>query len=165
MAIDALIAPLRRVEIFQGLTPLQITEIARRAERIVFRPGSKITEAGQPADAAYLIVGGSAECLDVDDDGLPMQVEEASLVGEMAMLIEHTFGATVIARSNVKCLKIHRDDMHAQMLDDPDMAERLSANITARLTRVAVELRSIQQDVSASELVFAHDEHGQASPH
>ncbi len=164
MAIDALIAPLLRVEIFQGLSPLQITEIARRAERMVFRPGTKITEAGRDADAAYLIVGGAAESLSFDDDGMPEEVEEASLIGEMAMLIEHTFGATVVARSNVKCLKILRSEMHAQMLDDPTLAETLGANITARLTRVADELRSIDNDVAATE--FGDDlSYSQTSAH
>ncbi|MEQ1649216.1 MAG: cyclic nucleotide-binding domain-containing protein [Hyphomicrobiaceae bacterium] len=148
MAIDALLAPLLRVEIFQGLSPLQITEIARRAERIVFKPGSKITVAGKDADAAYLIVGGVADCLSMDDDGLPEAVEEASLIGEMAMLIEHSYGATVLARGNVRCLKILRSEMHEQMLDDPVLADKLSANITARLTRVAQELRAIDRDVA-----------------
>jgi CRP-like cAMP-binding protein len=157
MAIDALIAPLLRVEIFQGLTPLQITEIARRAERIVFRPGSKITEAGKDAEAAFLIVGGAAECLSVDDDGLPEAVEEASLIGEMAMLIEHSYGATVLARGNVRCLKISRSEMHEQMLDDPALAEALSANITARLTRVAQELRAIDRDVAMSDYISTGD--------
>ena len=42
MAIDTLVKPLLRVALFQGLKPLQITEIARLADRIVYRPGEVI---------------------------------------------------------------------------------------------------------------------------
>ena len=43
MAIDRLVAPLLRVPLFAGLRPLQITEIARHAERMKFRRGDVIT--------------------------------------------------------------------------------------------------------------------------
>ena len=63
MAIDRLVAPLLRVPLLAGLKPLQITELARQAERAVFRRGDTITRAGEPADGAYLIVSGMAEHL------------------------------------------------------------------------------------------------------
>ena len=37
MSMDAVSAHLVRLEIFHGLKPLQITEIARHAERVVFK--------------------------------------------------------------------------------------------------------------------------------
>ena len=146
MAIDTLVAPLLRVELFQGLKPLQITEIARQAERIVFKTGDRITAAGQQASAAFLVVSGEANWLDPGNSGAPEPVEAGSLIGEMAMLIEHEYGATVIAAGPVRCLKLNRTAMHAQMLDDPALAEHLTAKITARLTRVARELQAIDAD-------------------
>ena len=88
MAIDQLVAPLLRVELFMGLKPLQITEIARLSERIVFRPGDTITTAGQEADAAFLIVSGAAEWLPcaAATNQSPEPIEIGSLIGEMAML-------------------------------------------------------------------------------
>lgn len=142
--MDALIAPLRRVELFQGLSPLQITEIARTAERIVFKAGSRIAEAGRDADAALLIVAGDADVVaDTVSACLPQPIEEASLIGEMAMLVEHTFGVTVVARTSVRCLKINRDVLRDIILDDPEVGEKLSANLAGRLNRVADELRDI----------------------
>ena len=38
MALDKLTAPLLRVPLLAGLTPLQLTEIARQAERIALAP-------------------------------------------------------------------------------------------------------------------------------
>lgn len=147
MAVDALVAPLLRVDLFQGLKPLQLTEIARHAERIMFRAGDKITQAGAAGDAAFLIVGGAAEVTgSVNED-----IEIGSLIGEMAMLIDHTYGSTIIATSAVRCLKINRDAMHALMIEDRSLAQHLTARISARLQKVARELRGIDDDAAGDE--------------
>src|SRR5262245_12806343 len=115
MAIDRLVAPLLRVPLFAGLRPLQITELARRAERVIFRRGEIIARAGEPADGAYLIVSGSAEhIVRAGNRATSMPVEPGSLVGEMAMLVEHDFRDTVVARDRVLCLKIARAAVRAQ---------------------------------------------------
>ncbi len=95
MAIDKLVAPLLRVPLFAGLKPLQLTEIARQAERISFRPGGTITDGG-PARRRRL----SDRCRrgrpSVSGDR-EQAIEPGSLVGEIAMLAEHVYGATVMA--------------------------------------------------------------------
>ncbi len=141
MSIQALIAPLLRVALFQGLKPLQITEIARQADRIVFKRGDVITAEGADSDGAYLIVAGDVDY--IGENGATQQVEAGSLIGEMGMLIEHTFGATVVARGPVRALKITREAMHEQMLADPALAEHLMQRIASRLVKVADELRRI----------------------
>lgn len=155
LANDTLVAPLLRVELFQELTPLQLTGIARRAERIVFREGDKITDAGGDADAAYLIVGGAAEWVRSSDtsreNGAETStgkepIEIGSLIGEMAMFIDYVYGATIIANGPVKCLKLSRATMHDLMLDDPSLAEHMTMKIARRLTRLADDLRAIDQD-------------------
>ena len=140
MPVDAIVAPLLRVGLFQGLKPLQITEIARQAERIVFRTGETIATAGAAGDAAILIVGGPARRTDDDET-----IEPGSLVGEMAMLIEHEYRITVVARSSIRALKITRAQMQAHMLAAPIVAEHFVSRISSRLSRVAVELRRIDQ--------------------
>ena len=58
MAIDALVKPLLALPLFQGLSPLQLTEIVRRAERIIYRPGDAIVTENQTGDAAIVIISG-----------------------------------------------------------------------------------------------------------
>src|SRR5690606_31077997 len=58
MAIDQVLASLLRVPVFSGLKPLQITEIARRAQRCAFGSGEAIVAAGEPGEAAYLVLSG-----------------------------------------------------------------------------------------------------------
>jgi CRP-like cAMP-binding protein len=70
-----------------------------------------------------------------------------SLIGEMAMLVEHDYGSTIVARDRVFCLKLLRATIHAQMQEDPTLAEHFHDRLTERLLRMADELRRIDQSL------------------
>jgi CRP-like cAMP-binding protein len=158
MSISVLARQLMSQEIFRGLSPLQLTEIVRQAERIVYSPGDTIVEAGTAGDAAVLIVSGDAvRFLDGEPaTGLNAQgVGAGSLLSELAMLVEHEHGATVVAHTTVRALRITRAGLKAQMLDDPDLASHFVDRITERLNRVADELRRIDHAFTSTESVPA----------
>src|SRR5688572_494090 len=108
MSIESLVEPLRRVVLFQGLGPAQINEIARRAERVLFKPGDAIIKKGEAGEAAFLIVSGKAERTAGPGNAESEELQPGSLVGEMAMLVETEFSSTVVCREAVKALKITR---------------------------------------------------------
>lgn len=150
MAIDALVKPLLPLPIFRGLRPLQITEIARRAERIVYRPGDTIIQEDAIGDAAVLIVSGDAVRVSgADHSGSPEPVKPGSLVGEMAMLVESVHSSTIIARGNVKALRITRTEMLLQMEEDTSLAEHFVDKISGRLHRLANDLRSVDTSLQS----------------
>jgi CRP/FNR family cyclic AMP-dependent transcriptional regulator len=146
--MDKVIAALMRVAAFSGLTPQQLQEIARHAEKRKFSRGEVITGAGRPGDGAFVIASGPAERL--EGSGHPSEMlEPGSLIGEMAMLIEHDYQSTVMARDWVFCLKITRAAMHAQMREDPSLAEHFQRRVTERLLKVAEDLRQIDAVLAA----------------
>lgn len=146
MAIDALVKPLLPLPIFRGLKPLQITEIARRAERIIYRPGDTIIEEDAVGDAAVLIVSGDAVRVSgPDHPGAPEPVKSGALVGEMAMLVESVHSSTIVARGNVKALRITRAEMLQQMEEDTSLAEHFLERISGRLRSLAEDLRQADQ--------------------
>lgn len=143
MAIDALVKPLLQIAIFRGLKPLQITEIARRAERIVYRPGETIIEEDCIGDAAVLIVSGDAVRVSGPEHaGSPEPVVPGSLVGEMAMLVESIHSSTVVARGNVRAMRINRSELLHQMEQDPSLADHFLERISGRLRLLAEDLRA-----------------------
>ncbi len=161
MPIDQIVAPLLRVPIFYGLKPAQIAEIARRTERMRFRQGDFITSAGQAGDGAYLIVSGAVDAIGgCASPAAQEPVQPGSLVGEMAMLIEHDYAVTTIARERVHCLKIMRAALHSQMLADPTLAEHLAQHIAQRLAEVTENLRCIDGGLVAT----GQPETGQEEP-
>ncbi len=143
--VDALVAHFLNVEMFRGLKPLQITEIARRAERVVFRPGQPLIEHGQAGDAALLVVSeGAVRTRGPDDQPCTESVEPGSLIGEMAMLIDTEHTSTVIAEGSVRAFRITRDSLANQMEHDSSLAEHFVDKIAGRLHRLASELKRIE---------------------
>jgi CRP-like cAMP-binding protein len=149
MAIDALVLPLLNVPLFQGLKPLQLTEIARRADRIVYKPGDVIVTAHGEPDAAVLVVSG--EAVRTEGPGLEAGANEAvpagALISEMTMLIETECTSTVVARTSVRALRITRSEMHAHMTADPTLADHFVAKISGRLSSFVEGLREIDRSL------------------
>lgn len=146
MTQDVLTTRLRNAALFQGLTPFQITEIARHAERVMYRPGNIVTVRGEISDKAILIIEGELDCL----DGIGASTEQignqaGNVLSEMAMFIDNfEHAATFRARSLTKALLISRRAMLRQMATDPAMAEQLVAKVSARLSSIVNELRTIE---------------------
>jgi CRP/FNR family transcriptional regulator, cyclic AMP receptor protein len=148
MSVDANVALLQRIPIFARLSVSQITEIVRNAEKVKFRARQHITEAGAPGDGAYLLVSGNAERPAAPEQPLP----PGSLIGELAMLVDHNYGATIVAKDRVHCLKITRAALHEQMLADPSLADLLSQHISERLHKAADRLRRIDNLLAGSQV-------------
>lgn len=145
---EALIAPLRGVALFEGLTGEQLAAIAKSAERIVFKPGDKIIEDGTDSGAAFLVVSGEARLLETGDSDEPMTVEPGSLLAEMSMFIDSEPSATVVATSAVRALKLDRLAMLDRMTADPTLADHFVAAISGRLKDIADELRRIDRTLA-----------------
>lgn len=136
--------------LFRGLSPLQIATIARRAERVAYSPGAVIIEENAVAEAAILIIAGNA--VRVSGPELASRSEPVaagSLLGEAAMLVETTYGSTVVARTAVRAVHITRDALQAQMLEDRSLAEQLIQNLARRLTDLAEELRRVDATLAS----------------
>lgn len=159
MSISVLARQLIAQEIFRGLSPLQLTEIVRQSDRVVYRPGQYIIETGASADAAVVIIAGDAIRFPDHPSGQGAMQAEAlsagSLLSELAMLVDHVHGATVIAHTTVRALRITREALQEQMRDDPHLADHFVERIAERLSRVATELRLIDHALATAELAPA----------
>ncbi|MEL7048723.1 MAG: cyclic nucleotide-binding domain-containing protein [Pseudomonadota bacterium] len=151
MAINSLVQPLRNIALFQGLRPLQITEIARRSERIVYRPGQTLIREDELGDAAILVIAGDAVRVDGPHGAdQPEVVPIGALVGELAMLVEIQHSSTVIARGQVRALRITREEMHRQMQEDPAVAEHFLGQLSQRLHNVSDQFKKLDQQLDKS---------------
>jgi CRP-like cAMP-binding protein len=145
MSIEAFIPTFSNLEIFRGLDSHRLGRIVRVAERIVFKPGQPLIATGQEGDGAIVIIGGEAYVVPERPGDAAVAVREGSLLGESAMLVEHAYRITVVARTSVRALKLPRAVMHALMLADPALADHFVSRFSSRLSRVAIELRRIDE--------------------
>jgi CRP-like cAMP-binding protein len=144
---DTFAGPLAHVPVLQGLSASQLAELARKAERVMFRIGQTIIKAGAPGDGAFLIIVGEAERR---DDGHVSVVQTGSLVGEMAMLIDTDYTTTVTAKTAIRAIKITRAALYAQMERDPAVAEHFVGKISDRLREFSAEVRQIEAGLTAT---------------
>ena len=89
---QSVLGPLLRVPLFARLKPLQITESRARRSGSSFAPAPLSRRPANLADGAFLIVSGTAEQKAPGALAAPERVEAGSLVGELAMFIEHAAG-------------------------------------------------------------------------
>lgn len=151
MAIDPLVKPFLHLPLFNGLKPLQLTEIVRRADRIIFRAGDTIISEDQVGDAAIVIVSGESVRTSSSEPGTAAEaIPEGSMIGELAMLIEIVHSSTVVARGSVKALRLTREEMQTLMAEDPSLAEHFSSKIGARLGQFLSDLNAVNDALEQS---------------
>lgn len=158
MAIDIVVQSLLRVELFAGMKPLQLAELARRSDRIVYKAGDAIITEGEIGDAAILVVKGKA--LRVAGPGPSAAgepVAEGSLLGEMAMLIETPHTSTVIARDVTRAIRLTRTSVLEQIAADPSLADHLSHKLARRLSAIAEQLRALDRQLSLHDELTSHE--------
>jgi CRP/FNR family cyclic AMP-dependent transcriptional regulator len=141
---------LSNLDAFRGLSPDRIERIARGAERMLFKPGQTMIRAGKTGEAAFLIIAGAAYVQPEDGDEPSDDLPPGTLIGELAMLTEHTYAVTVLCRDQVRAVRFPRSLLHAEMADDPELAEHFVTKIASRLTRIAIELRRLDQVLAHS---------------
>ena len=147
MAIDALVKPLLALPLFQGLTPLQLTEIVRRAERIIYdlaMPSSpRMNRATRQSSSSRTPASASTIIATFRKNRAAKLCPEGVLIAELAMFIEIVHTTTVIAQGQVKALRLTRQKMHELMEEDTELAQHFSSCIITRLKLLANDVKAV----------------------
>jgi CRP/FNR family transcriptional regulator, cyclic AMP receptor protein len=135
---------LENLPIFRGLSRKQLGMIADAATKAFFEPGDCLIEKDAPGDTAYLILTGTAKCLQFPGtQAASGNAGPGCLAGELAMLIETVHTLTVQAMERLRALAIHREMLRGIMERDPAIAQQISENLLLRLQNFAQELRKV----------------------
>ena len=69
MSLDDEVGVLRRIPLFSKVEPSTLKLLAFTSERVVYSKGQELFHQGDPGDAAYVIIKGSADVLVDAPDG------------------------------------------------------------------------------------------------
>jgi CRP-like cAMP-binding protein len=141
---------LRRVPLFAGVEPPKLKLLAFTSDRMSFEAGQILFEQGDPGDAAYVVLHGSAEVL-VNRAGSQIKVadlEKNAIVGEIAILCDVPRTATVRAQDRLETLKISKDQFLRLLAEFPDMAIEIMRVLADRLGRTTAELSEARAQLS-----------------
>jgi len=143
---------LAECQLFKALSDSQIDALYYSAGVAWFDSGAEITRADAPGSAAFLLCSGSVSVADAAEaSGYQEPLGPGALIGELAMLTDVTYAATVIAAEPVRALVIERDALYSVLEADPEIAEHLSTMLTFRLASLAEELRAVDERFEALE--------------
>jgi CRP/FNR family transcriptional regulator, cyclic AMP receptor protein len=126
---------LQELPLFAGVAKRHVKKIAALTTEARFPAGSRIVRLGDPGDAFFVILDGGATV--VRAGGLPpIPLGPGDSFGEMALLDGGERSATVVAQSDVLCLRLGRAPFTKMLKHEPDIALALLEELTRRL-RVA----------------------------
>ncbi len=137
MSDIATMLQLRRVPLFQQLSPEDLQRIASVASERWFEEGEALVREGEPGDELFVIVEGRVRVVHRADDGTERVLRtyaEGDHIGELAVLRARPRVATVLADGgSVRTLVIGGDGLTAILRERPDAAMAMLATLAERL--------------------------------
>lgn len=143
---------LRQVPLFAKIDPARLKLLAFTSDRLTFAKGDILFRQGDAGDAAYLILGGSAEvAIDTAAGELVIAtIEEHEIVGEIAILCDVPRTATVRAADQVVALRIVKDRFFVLIEEFPEMAVEMMRELAHRLEVTTMRLREAHSGSSVA---------------
>jgi CRP/FNR family cyclic AMP-dependent transcriptional regulator len=144
MSLEQEVELIRQFPIFSKLQPAMQKLLCFGSERMTYAPGQLLCQAGEIADAAYIVIEGTAE-VSIPTPGGPVAINTLgrnAIIGEIAIFGDVPRTANVTAVTRLEALKISKDLFFNVIRENPDaaieliriLAERL-ANTTSQLSR------------------------------
>jgi CRP-like cAMP-binding protein len=128
---------LRGIPFFATLSDEDLDGVLRVGDTVAFEPGEAIVERGQPGDAMFVMMGGTAE---VDVGGRFHRLSAGDLFGEMALITSKRRTATVKATDAVEALRIPADGFQAFLNEHPAIAIAMLKAVVDRLAEVQARI-------------------------
>jgi len=129
---------LRRVPLFQQLSPEDLQRIAAVATERWFEEGEPLVREGEAGDELFVIVEGRVRVIHRTDDGTERTLRsytEGDHIGELAVLRARPRVATVLADGGtVRTLVIGGEGLTAILRERPDAAMAMLATLAERLS-------------------------------
>ncbi|MBZ0325446.1 MAG: Crp/Fnr family transcriptional regulator [Alphaproteobacteria bacterium] len=143
MSLEQEVDLLRNIPFFAKIDPAKLKLLAFTSERIAYAPGQNVFRKGEPGDAAYIVIEGSADILIEGGEG-EVKVAEAKvndLVGEIAILCDVPRTATVRAQTSLTVLRISKDLFFQLVNEFPAIAIEVMRELAMRLEATTARLR------------------------
>lgn len=136
--VKILVQTLKKIPLFQRLSPSQIQQILGVCQPRRFDPGETVCATGTPADEMYILLSGS---LGVVTEGgtLVVTLTPVTTVGEMGMVTRQVRRATVQTLDTSNVLVVRRSAFEATLGSDATLAAHIYRNIVAILADKIVQ--------------------------
>lgn len=142
MSLEQEVEMMRQIPLFSRIAPAMQKLLCFGSERLIYDPGQHLVQVGDMADAAYIIIEGSA-AVTVPGPRGPVTVNtlgKNEVIGEIAVFADLPRTATVTATTRVEALRISKDLFINVVRQNPDAAIELIRVLALRLTNTTQQL-------------------------
>jgi CRP-like cAMP-binding protein len=153
--LDSRLHALASIELFCHLSPDEQRILAVSASLAPFAPHEVITRQGATAHFLYVLLKGHAAVRVATDEGGDRQVailESPNFFGEMAVMTGQPREATVIAESDVECLRVDRNDFVGIIKNRPEIAKGISEVLAKRRVELVAVREGLDSDAKNQRL-------------
>ncbi len=137
---------LSHVDLFSGLDRDELEAVAELVHAEKFPRDTQIFDAGDSADAVYIVAGGKVNIVITSSDGKELILAvlgEGQIFGEMGLLDASPRSASVVTATMVELLCIHRKDFEALLDRHPRISRKLLRLMSQRLRRANSKMESL----------------------
>jgi CRP-like cAMP-binding protein len=144
--VEAKLKALSGVELFSHLDEDERRALAQAASRTPFGRAEVITRQGATANWLYVLTKGDVEVRVAtgDNERRVAVLHAPSFFGEMALMTGQPREATVVALTEVECLRIDKAGFQGIVQRRPEIAEHISEILATR----RVELDAVREDLA-----------------
>jgi CheY-like chemotaxis protein len=149
-----LVQVLRKIPLFNGLSPTQVKKILALCVHRSCQPGTKVCQSGSASDEMYVLLSG--ELAVVTREGLKVAVIlPVTTVGEMGVITGHPRSATVEATKPSNLFAVQKAQFEHALREDLPMQVQVYRNIVdvlaAKLVNDNIRVRDYQLEKSQYE--------------
>ena len=143
---------LRSIPMLANMPNNKLKLLAFASDQVTYSDGELLFKQGDDADAAYIVVTGTADVL-VSSDASSKESKVAELgpnsfVGDMAILCDIPRTATIRANTRMETLRIKKEHMIDMMKDSPDLTMSVLRELVQRLAKTTHDLSVARDELS-----------------
>jgi CRP-like cAMP-binding protein/small-conductance mechanosensitive channel len=153
-AVQSKLRSLANVELFKHLDDAERSALAQTARRTPFGRAEVITRQGAKANWLYVLSKGDVEVRIATPEGdkRVAVLKAPSFFGEMALMTGQPREATVVALTEVECLRIDKADFQGILQRRPAIADRISEILAARRVELDAAREGLDPDAQNQRL-------------
>jgi small-conductance mechanosensitive channel/CRP-like cAMP-binding protein len=151
---------LSEVHLFDGLSESERQLLAREMGNAPFAKGEILTKQGTEAHWLYIIVKGDVS-VRVEKDGVEAEVARlgaGDFFGEMSLMTGEKRAATVLALSEVDCLRLDKEAFQELVKARPPLAEGVAGLIAARKVALLAQREGLDQEAMQRRLAESKED-------
>ena len=142
MSLEQEVELIRQFPIFSKIQPAMQKLLCFSAERLTYDAGQVMFNAGDAADAAYVVIDGTVE-ISVPTPSGPIVINTMTkneILGEIAIVGDVPRTATAKALTKLETLKISKELFNKIIRENPDAAIELIKILAGRLANTTSQL-------------------------